>query len=150
MNGKYEAKALIDIFIGVQKFTGTDGKEKTKNVYGRISKAAAAAIGLPTALNKTGAGNLVIINKGKAKGATYKRPIRGSRGDTYILNYAASGTGNQTQAANQKKAVRIGVPAGTNGTTFDAFVKKLTKKPLSITYPSGKTHRLSDFGAVSR
>jgi hypothetical protein len=144
MAGKYEDKVMVDVFIGVQKFTMPDGKVKSKNVYGRISTATANFIGVPNELRKTGSNTKVTISKGKGKGATYERPIRGSRGDTFKLVYPATGT----QAGATRKLVSIGVPAGTNCTTFSNFVKKLTKKPQSVIYPSGKTHKRSEYGAV--
>jgi hypothetical protein len=132
---------MVDIFIGTKKGRKPDGSTTTKNVYGRISQATADFIGVPADLRKTGKpGQKVTIAKGKAKGAVYEREIRGSRGSTYKLVYPVA---SAAKGALKTKQLSIGCPAGTPGTAMIQLVKKLTKKPQSVIYPSGKSHRVA-------
>jgi hypothetical protein len=132
----------VDVFIGVRTLYGADGRKIGRNAYGRISKATSDFIGVNKDFIKTGKdGDDVVIKKGSAKGARYKKVIRGSRGTTYKLVYPVT---NPAKGAPKTKIVSIGCPAGTPGTSFLNFVKRaISKKPDSIIYPSGKSHRFA-------
>jgi hypothetical protein len=133
---------MVDVFIGIKPIYGADGKQILKQTHGRISKATADTIGVRTDFIRTGKeGGTVTIKKGSAKGASYKKNIRGSRGDTYGLVYPVA---KPAVGQPKTKTYSIGVPAGTPGRTFLNFVRRgISKPPDSIIYPSGKTHRFT-------
>jgi hypothetical protein len=137
---------LVMVFVGKRDKRKKDGTTAKADVYSVMKKESADYIGVPADLRKSGITESVSITKGAAAGATYKRPVKGSRGISYTLHYDAPSDGGAAATNKSTKKVAIGFPSGTPAIVVFEFIGKLTKKPLKINTPRGVMHHLEGAG----
>jgi hypothetical protein len=131
---------LVLVFIGKKDRKDKAGVVVQKSVYSLMKKATATKIGVQASRIKSNVTETVKITKGAGKGASYKRPVKGSRGIQWKFYYA--GTSGAGTTKKNTESVSVGFPTGTSAEVVIAFAATLPNKPLKVVSPSGVTHHL--------
>lgn len=136
--------ALVMVKVGIQDRRNPDGSRGKKTVYSLMKLSTADEIGVPAELRLSGITDDVVISKGAAAGAIYKRPVKGARGISWKFVFPGTEADATTGKKRNGKPVNVGFPSGTKAETVLDFAKKIDKKPVKVITPKGVTHHLQE------